>query len=30
MGLLQVIFGAVPDNQQWILNVLGLEGDVQN
>ncbi|KOF03743.1 hypothetical protein OB69_05510 [Roseivirga seohaensis subsp. aquiponti] len=30
MGLLQVIFGAVPDNQQWILNVLGLEGDVEN
>ncbi|MGW8123697.1 tetratricopeptide repeat protein [Roseivirga echinicomitans] len=30
MGLLQVIFGAVPDNQRWILNILGLEGDVKN
>lgn len=30
MGLLQVIFGAVPDNQQWVLNVLGLEGDVES
>jgi hypothetical protein len=28
MGLLHVIFGAVPDNQQWVLSILGLEGDV--
>jgi TolA-binding protein len=28
LGLLHVIFGAVPDNQQWVLSILGLEGDV--
>lgn len=28
MGLLHVIFGAVPDHQQWVLSILGLEGDV--
>ena len=30
MGLLQVVFGAVPDNHQWVLSILGLEGSVQN
>lgn len=28
LGLLHVIFGAVPENQQWVLSILGLEGDV--
>jgi TolA-binding protein len=28
LGLLHVIFGAVPDHQQWVLSILGLEGDV--
>lgn len=29
MGLLHVIFGAVPDGQKWVLNLLGLEGNVK-
>lgn len=28
MGLLHVIFGAVPDRYQWILGLFGLDGDV--
>jgi TolA-binding protein len=30
MGLLHVIFGAVPDRHQWVLSILGLEGDTQS
>jgi len=29
LGLLHVIFGAVPDGYRWTLNILGLEGDTQ-
>lgn len=29
LGLLHVIFGAVPDNRQWVLGLLGLEGDTE-
>ncbi len=29
LGLLHVIFGAVPDRYQWVLGIFGLEGDTQ-
>lgn len=29
LGLLQVIFGAVPDRYHWVLNIFGLEGDTK-
>lgn len=29
LGLLHVIFGAVPDRHQWVLNILGLKGDTE-
>ena len=29
LGLLHVIFGAVPDSYRWVLGILGLEGDTQ-
>ncbi len=28
MGLLHIMFGAIPDKYQWVLSFLGLEGDI--